>query len=181
MTTPPRMFQSPSWRRRLWILFAALVCAISLGWIGWKSSTEPAAAAVAAASDTVSIVRSDASVDTDSVLAARFTAAEDAPMLLDSAGLDTLDAAAPPSAVEVLADGGVIVDLNTANEEELKRLPSVGPARARAIVELRRRLGRFKGVDDLARIKGFGRATLRKLRPLTRASSPDPRPTTSSR
>ena len=79
---------------------------------------------------------------------------------------DAAEAGRP--AVETLDDGGVIVDLNLANEEELRRLPGIGPVRARAIVDLRRRLGRFKTVDDLARLKGFGRATLRRLRPITR-------------
>lgn len=76
----------------------------------------------------------------------------------------------PRPAVELLADGGVIVDLNLATEPDLRRLPGVGPTRARKILELRSHLGRFKSVDDLARIKGFGKATLRRLRPLTRAS-----------
>ncbi len=77
---------------------------------------------------------------------------------------------APRPPVELLPDGGVIVDLNLASEDDLRRLPGVGPTRAKAILELRARLGRFKSVDDLARIKGFGRATLRRLRPMVRTS-----------
>ncbi len=95
----------------------------------------------------------------------------------EDAGLpDSVDAPgevetdAPPAAVDLLADGGVVVDLNLAAEADLRRLPGVGPTRARKILELRSHLGRFKSVDDLARIKGFGKATLRRLRPLTRAS-----------
>ena len=72
------------------------------------------------------------------------------------------------SALETLPDGAVIVDLNLATDAELRRLPGIGKARARAILDLRARLGRLKGVDDLARIKGFGRTMLRRLRPLTR-------------
>ena len=83
-------------------------------------------------------------------------------------GGDALDATDAPGAIQVLADGAVIVDLNLASDVELRRLPGIGKARARAILDLRARLGRFKGVDDLARIKGFGRAMLRRLRPLTR-------------
>lgn len=73
-------------------------------------------------------------------------------------------------ALELLADGAVLVDLNLATEQELRRLPGIGEGRARKILELRTRLGRFKSVDDLARIKGFGRALLRRLRPLARTS-----------
>lgn len=69
-----------------------------------------------------------------------------------------------------LADGGVVVDLNLAAEEDLRKLPGVGPGRARRILELRTRLGRFRSPDDLARIKGFGRSLLKRLRPMVRAS-----------
>jgi comEA protein len=59
-----------------------------------------------------------------------------------------------------------VVNLNTATAEELDRLPGIGPTRARAILELRARLGRFRRIEDLMRVKGIGRATFRKLRPL---------------
>jgi DNA uptake protein ComE-like DNA-binding protein len=35
-------------------------------------------------------------------------------------------------------------------------LPSVGPKRALAILELRRRLGHFRRPSDLLRVKGIG-------------------------
>lgn len=59
-----------------------------------------------------------------------------------------------------------VVNLNTASADELIRLPGVGPARARAILELRTRLGHFSRLEELLRVKGIGRATFRKLRPL---------------
>jgi competence protein ComEA len=70
-----------------------------------------------------------------------------------------------PSAAISGSEPGV-VNLNTANEAELERLPGVGPTRARAIVALRTRLARFTHVEQLLRVKGIGRATFRKLRPL---------------
>jgi len=81
------------------------------------------------------------------------------------------EAALPAPAVEPLPDGGFVVDLNRATEEELRKLPGVGPTRAKRILELRSRLGRFKTVDDLARIKGFGKTMLKRLRPLARAGA----------
>lgn len=78
---------------------------------------------------------------------------------------------APRPAVETLADGAVIVDLNAADEDELRKLPGIGPTRARAILALRSKLGRFKSVDDLARIKGIGRTLLRRLRPWARVGA----------
>ncbi|MCS6797821.1 MAG: ComEA family DNA-binding protein [Myxococcota bacterium] len=60
-----------------------------------------------------------------------------------------------------------VVNVNTASAEELERLPGIGPARAAAILELRQRLGgRFRTVEDLLRVRGIGRATLRRLRPM---------------
>ena len=79
------------------------------------------------------------------------------------------DASRP--ALEELADGAVIVDLNVADEDDLRRLPGIGPTRARAILALRAKLGRFKSVDDLARIKGIGRSLLRRLRPWVRTTT----------
>jgi competence protein ComEA len=57
------------------------------------------------------------------------------------------------------------VNLNTATAEQLEMLPGVGPSKAEAIVAWRKKHGAFKKVDDLTRVKGFGRKTLQKLRP----------------
>jgi len=59
-----------------------------------------------------------------------------------------------------------VLNLNTASEEELMRLPGVGPSKAKAILELRTQLKGFKKVEDLMRVKGIGRKTFRKLLPM---------------
>jgi len=64
------------------------------------------------------------------------------------------------------------VFLNDATVDDLRRLPGIGEKRALAILELRRRLGRFRQVEDLLRVRGIGRSTLRKLRPLVRLDHP---------
>jgi competence protein ComEA len=74
----------------------------------------------------------------------------------------TTDAGAEPGS-GITADGRVI--LNVASEEELTRLPAIGPSRARAIVALRQRLAKFRAVEDLLRVKGIGRKTLRRIKP----------------
>jgi competence protein ComEA len=63
-----------------------------------------------------------------------------------------------------------VVNLNTANIDELSRLPGIGPARARAVLELRRKLTHFSRLEDLMRVRGIGRKTFRKLQPLIRLS-----------
>jgi competence protein ComEA len=40
------------------------------------------------------------------------------------------------------------VNLNTAPENELDKLPQIGPARAKAIIEARTKNGRFKDWND---------------------------------
>jgi competence protein ComEA len=65
------------------------------------------------------------------------------------------------------------VYLNDATVDDLRRLPGIGEKRALAILELRRKLGRFKQIEDLLRVKGIGRATLRRLRPLVRVDHAD--------
>ena len=60
------------------------------------------------------------------------------------------------------------VVLNAATETDFMRLPGIGAKRAGAIVALRTRLGRFRAVEDLLKVKGIGRATLKRMRPLLR-------------
>jgi competence protein ComEA len=64
------------------------------------------------------------------------------------------------------------VYLNEATLADLHRLPGVGPKRAEAILALRARLGHFRQVEDLLKVKGIGRSSLRKLRPLIRLDPP---------
>lgn len=58
------------------------------------------------------------------------------------------------------------IDLNVASAAELERLPRVGPALAKRIVEWRERHGPFRGPDDLRHVRGIGPATVRLLNPL---------------
>ena len=78
-----------------------------------------------------------------------------------------VEAPAPPAGrVRASADDPVV--LNTATEADLKRLSGIGPKRAEAILALRARLGRFHALEDLLKVKGIGRATLKRLRPMLR-------------
>jgi len=58
-----------------------------------------------------------------------------------------------------------VVNINTATPEQLEWLPGIGEARAKAIVEMRKRRGGFKSVDELTEVKGIGDAAIERLRP----------------
>ncbi|MBR4738349.1 MAG: helix-hairpin-helix domain-containing protein [Rhodocyclaceae bacterium] len=57
-----------------------------------------------------------------------------------------------------------VVDINTATEAELATLTNIGEAKAREIVAYRKANGPFASVEDLAKVKGIGAATIEKNR-----------------
>lgn len=77
---------------------------------------------------------------------------------------------AAAAAVDAPASGGV-VNISDAAPEQLELLPGVGPSRAQAIVAYRK-THPFKRVEDLQRIKGIGKKTFARLRPLITLSGP---------
>lgn len=57
------------------------------------------------------------------------------------------------------------VNVNTANEKELKALPGIGKVSAKAIVAEREANGAFTDYKDLSkRVKGVGKKTVEKLK-----------------
>jgi competence ComEA-like helix-hairpin-helix protein len=57
------------------------------------------------------------------------------------------------------------IDLNSATAQQLEELPGIGPTRANAILEFRKKNGRFRSVNDLLVIQGISRKELEKIRP----------------
>lgn len=97
-------------------------------------------------------------------------ASASAAVALSASASVSADAGAPKepgdggAGAAVTADGKVAINLAT--EQDLRRLPGIGATRAKAILALRERLGRFRRAEDLLRVKGIGRRSLARLRPL---------------
>lgn len=71
----------------------------------------------------------------------------------------------PPTAAPQTQTQQGPVNVNTATAAELERVPGIGPATARAILEHRAKHGAFKRIEDLTAVSGIGPKTLEKLRP----------------
>ena len=65
---------------------------------------------------------------------------------------------------EITAPTRVLVNVNTADAEELETLTGIGPALAQAIVDYRAGHGAFRSADDLLLVKGIGEAKLEGFR-----------------
>lgn len=57
------------------------------------------------------------------------------------------------------------ININTAGLKELQKLPRIGPATAKKILDLRKEKGGFKKTEDLLEVKGIGPKTLEKIKP----------------
>ncbi len=76
----------------------------------------------------------------------------------------------PPSATASVSGGSSgnasngPLDLNSATIEQLDALAGIGPTTAKAIIDRRTQLGRFRSVDDLLTVKGIGSSKLESIR-----------------
>lgn len=77
-------------------------------------------------------------------------------------------------------DGSVPrVILNSAREQDLVKLPGVGPKKAQAIIALRDKLKQFRRLEELMRVRGIKRRFIERLRPLVVLHAADcPKPAT---
>ena len=59
-----------------------------------------------------------------------------------------------------------LIDINRANAKELERLPGIGPATAKKIIEYRQSHGAFTKPEDLTNIRGISWSKLEKMKSL---------------
>jgi competence ComEA-like helix-hairpin-helix protein len=58
-------------------------------------------------------------------------------------------------------EGELVVNVNTATEDELEKIPGIGPSLAREIIRGRP----YAKIEDLERVRGIGAYTLNSMRP----------------
>jgi competence protein ComEA len=56
------------------------------------------------------------------------------------------------------------VNINSATREQLESLDGVGPVKAQAIIDYRKKNGPFKTLEDIKKVDGIGDATFSKIR-----------------
>jgi len=141
---------TPAERRAL--LFVAAVAALGLAVRGGRA-LGPAAAPE---TDREALARQIAAVDSAITSGGR-------PRSRPGRGstASTAEVAEPPAPVPPSGP----VDVDTASESELDRLPGIGPALAARIVADRKNAGPFGSVEALQRVKGIGPALAARLAP----------------
>lgn len=69
-----------------------------------------------------------------------------------------------------ISDGGSsssntdVININTANKEQLMKISGVGKTKAEAIIAHREKNGDFKKKEDITKVKGIGKATFEKIK-----------------
>lgn len=63
------------------------------------------------------------------------------------------------------AEASGVVNINTADSEQLSLLPRVGPTVAQRIVDFRQENGRFQTLEDLMLVRGIGEKTFELIKP----------------
>ena len=69
-----------------------------------------------------------------------------------------------------ISDGGSsssntdVININTANKEQLMKISGVGKTKAEAIISYREKKGDFKKKEDITKVRGIGKATFEKIK-----------------
>lgn len=88
-----------------------------------------------------------------------------APTEAEDVRATTVAVEAAPAPHRAAPSGPVRMNLNTASERTLQRLPGVGPAIAARIADYRNAYGGFREPREVMRVKGIGPKTFEKMAP----------------
>ena len=99
---------------------------------------------------------------------ARATASEKPAAAIARITADPLSGELPHAAGQGAEPGTLngLIDLNTATERQLERLPGIGPARAQAVIAYREQHGPFTAVAEITAVSGIGPGVFDNLRSL---------------
>ena len=62
------------------------------------------------------------------------------------------------------SSSGDVININTANKEQLMKISGVGKTKEEAIIEHREKNGDFKKKEDITKVRGIGKATFEKIK-----------------
>ena len=94
------------------------------------------------------------------------------PVPSDSVSVTPETPTAPADSVPASPTIAARIDLNQASEKELQQLPGIGPHTAGLIVAYRTQHGAFRRLEDLTAVRGIGKRTVERLKPLVTLTNP---------
>ena len=62
------------------------------------------------------------------------------------------------------SSSGEVININTANKEQLMKISGVGKTKAEAIIAHREKNGDFKTKEDITKVRGIGKSTFEKIK-----------------
>ncbi len=93
-----------------------------------------------------------------------------APTIPAAAANSSTNHAHAPGETAQSGNGGELVNLNTADRQELESLPGIGPARADAIIAYREEHGYFVAIEEITAVSGIGEGIFANLQHLVTVS-----------
>lgn len=66
--------------------------------------------------------------------------------------------------VSTIGESDNIININTANESELRNIPGVGEVKANAIIKYRENNSGFKSIEEIKNVDGIGEKTFEKIK-----------------